>query len=254
MQIIEPASCLTPYIKAFMIVESNDERSNRLLPDTALVMAIRYKGTVRYIHEESNRYLPAFSLSGLRRSSSIVHYSRDSGNILVQFKSTGAAAFFPQPLHELFASNISLDNFFSPSELRALEDQVYCPGTIEHKVKIVEQFLISKLNYQAPDLLIAGAIQKIQSTGGLLKIRQLADSLAISHDAFEKRFRKTVGATPKQYASIVRMKTLINQLQLNEPLTTLALEAGFFDQSHFIREFKRFTGQTPTDFLVAENR
>lgn len=83
----------------------------------------------------------------------------------------------------------------------------------------------------------------------MLSVKELSDNLHVSLDVFEKRFRKTVGTTPKQFADIVRMKALIGQAPANGPLLNSALDAGFFDQSHFIRNFKKFTGQTPKEFF-----
>ena len=250
MRIIEPTACLRPFIKAFIIVESSGDTVNHLLPDTAVTLAFRYKGAVSYLNSGLNGpLLPAFSVSGIRKSPKTVHYSGNSGNILVQFREGGAAAFFPLPIHELFESNLSLDNFFGSPKIRQLEEQISYADSMEEKIKIIERFLIAKIPAQQPDLLIASSIEKINTANGMLRIKALAEDLYISHDAFEKRFRKTVGATPKQFADIVRMKFLISQGKLNRPLTGSALDAGFFDQSHFIREFRKFTGRTPTEFF-----
>ncbi|WP_259065134.1 helix-turn-helix domain-containing protein [Mucilaginibacter sp. X4EP1] len=249
MWIVEPSSRLSPYIKAFMVIESDDILVNRLLPDTSIVLAIRYKGTVHYKKEHEGTNLPVFSISGLRKTARLVQYGKDTGNILVQFKEAGAAAFLKSPVHELFESNLALNHFFNISELEELEEQIHHTETIDQKIKIVEQFLIARLRYQKPDLLVAASIQKIHAAKGLLRMKQLADSLYISTDAFEKRFRKLVGTTPKQFAAIVRMNSVIAQGHLDEPLVNSALNAGFFDQSHFIKDFKTFTGQTPTEFF-----
>lgn len=249
MRIIQPALNLRPYIATFMIVESSEELINRVLPGTSVVMAIRYKGSVAVMHEDKRFQLSSFSITGLRKHSRIIHYAKESGNILVLFKEAGAAAFFRQPLHELFESDTPVDNLFGNSVISYIEEQLHEEVTIEGKIKIIERFLTSRLLSQKPDILVEHSIKKINAFNGLLKIKSLASDLNISHDAFEKRFRKIVGATPKQYASIVRMKSLIDNGPLDQSFTQLALDAGFFDQAHFIKEFKKFTGQTPSDFF-----
>ena len=254
MQTFEPAACLSPYIKAFVVIESNDVLVNRLLPDTCVVAAIRLNGDVQFKDEAGSTRLPMWSLSGLRRSYSIVEYGKNSANVLVQFREGGAAAFFNLPIHELFGLNVSLDNFFKPSELAVLEEELQSVVSVEQKVGIVQQFFIARISYQKADLLIADSVGKIKAASGILNVKDLSDSLFISLDAFEKRFRKSVGTTPKRFADIVRMKALITQAEATGTLLKPALDAGFFDQSHFIRDFKKFTGLTPKELLRGQPR
>ncbi len=82
-----------------------------------------------------------------------------------------------------------------------------------------------------------------------MNVNQLADELCISQDAFEKRFRKVVGCSPKHFSSIVRLKNLISQPQSKQSFTEIAFDNGYFDQAHFNKNFKLFTGQNPTDFF-----
>lgn len=249
MQIFEPASCLDPFIKAFVVVESNGTLVNRLLPDTSVVAAIRLQGLVHYQEENGNARLPVLSISGLRKSFKIAEYGKNSANILVQFKEGGAAAFFDLPIHELFELNVGLDQFFKASELMLLEEQLGAAKSIQSKVNVVQQFFMARVRNRKSDLLIAHSVEKIKAARGLLSVKELSDNLYVSLDVFEKRFRKVVGTTPKQFADIVRMKALIGQGTINGQVLESALDAGFFDQSHFIRNFKKFTGQTPKEFF-----
>lgn len=251
MQIFEPIDCLRPFIKAFMVVESNDLIVNRLLPDTSVTVAIRLGGHVQFKEQAGNTCLPKWSLSGLRKSFRLVEYGKNSANILVQFKAGGTTAFFDLPIHEIFESNVDLDNFFKQSELTVLDEQLQETVTIREKVDVVQQFFIATIHYHTEDLLIANSVEKIKAVNGQLNVKGLSDSLNISLDSFEKRFRRYVGATPKEFADIVRMRTIIGQGQIPDNLLLSALDAGFFDQSHFTRNFKRFTGLTPKKFFHA---
>lgn len=249
MRTFAPDPRLSPYIKSFVLVESHDISVNRLLPDTSLVAAIRFNGMVQFREKTGHTALPVLSLSGLRKSFRLVEYGQKSSNLLVLFREGGTTAFFDLPLHEVFESNIALDIFCSTSELITLQEQVETSQSAEQKVGIVQQFFIAKLRHQNTDQLILHSVGKIKAAKGIVNIKDLSDSLFISLDAFEKRFRKNVGATPKQFADIVRMKSVINQIGQTGILLGPALNAGFFDQSHFIRDFKKFTGLTPTGFF-----
>jgi len=117
-----PTELLRPFIKTYLIVESQDELVNNILPDTSLVMAFRYKGRLHCVANDTKNYLPYSSLSGLRKSLRLFNYSKDTGNILILFKEAGAAAFFKEPLHEIFEENVSLDNFISPQKVSIIEN------------------------------------------------------------------------------------------------------------------------------------
>ncbi|MFZ6013396.1 MAG: helix-turn-helix domain-containing protein, partial [Bacteroidota bacterium] len=109
--------------------------------------------------------------------------------------------------------------------------------------------LIGKLKTQRLDPLVFHAAEKIRLGQGGIRVKELMETLPISRDAFEKKFRRIVGTSPKQFSNIIRMRTLLEKGKGNKSLTDLAYEAGYFDQSHFIKDFKLFTGQTPSQFF-----
>jgi len=248
-----PTELLRPFIKSYRIVESEVEMTNRILPSTSLVAAFRYKGQVSYIADSKQEYLPASTISGLRKSVRLIHYLPNSATIIVLFKETGAKAFFSEPLYELFEESISLDTFIKRHTIEIIEEQLAEAQNNIQRIAIIEQFLLSRLGSHTPDKLISTAVEIIHSTKGAIKIKELADTLYISNDAFEKRFRKVVGTSPKQFSSIIRMETIVTQKQQAENLAEIAFNAGYYDQSHFNKDFKLFTGQTPTAFYKSPN-
>lgn len=244
-----PTELLRPFIRNYIIVESEDEMTNRILPNTSLALAFRYKGQVGYLSGGKQETLPALTISGLRKSVRLIHYLQDSATIIVLFKETGARAFFNEPLYELFEESISLDTFMKRHEVEVIEEQLAKAQINIQRVAIIERFLLSKLRSYSPDRLISTALEIIHSTKGAIKIRELADALYISNDAFEKRFRKVVGTSPKQFSAIVRMQTIVTQKQPAENFADIAFKAGYYDQPHFNKDFKLFTGLTPADFF-----
>ncbi|MNL12058.1 DNA-binding transcriptional regulator AraC [compost metagenome] len=179
----------------------------------------------------------------------LINYAAQSSALIIEFEETGASAFFKLPLHELFEESISLAHFFPQLEISIVEERLAEAESNLAKINIVEQFLYSKLLQHTPDRLVSDAIAKIHANKGLIRINELAQSLFISNDAFEKRFRKTVGATPKQFSSIIKIKAIIDQNPTPGSFTEIALEYGYYDQPHFNKDFKLFTGQTPTEFF-----
>ncbi len=246
---ISPSAVLQPYIRHYIVIESSGNLANRVLPDTSLVLAFRFRGNINYTAEGLQTNLPASVVSGLRNSARIINYSPNSGAVLVVFKEALAQALFKVPAHEFFNTSIALDNLISRQKSAEFEERLAGAADNTRRIAIVEQLLLSQLTYITPDKLVLSAVQKIGMARGYIKIKDLANSLYISQDAFEKRFRKTIGATPKQFSSITRMRSLVGMAKQTQNLSALAFNAGYFDQPHFNKDFKLFTGLTPTDFF-----
>jgi AraC-like DNA-binding protein len=170
---------------------------------------------------------------------------------LIFFRAGGITAFFKTPAHALFNESVSLDYLVRQDVLSLLEDRLGYAENNSGRIAVAEAFLLQQLagRSTAADSLVMAALQKIHQHQGNLSIKQLTASLYSSPDAFEKHFRKVVGTTPKQFASLVRMQSVIQHRSLLPGLTSLALDAGYFDQSHFNKAFKQFTGLTPSDFF-----
>ena len=116
------------------------------------------------------------------------------------------------------------------------------------RIQIVERFLVSQLKDIHTDKLIVEAVKLIYQTKGTIRIKELNEKLFISQCPFEKRFRKVVGTTAKKFASIVRFNSVLDNLNHIKSLTEICYENNFFDQAHFIKYFKHFTGDTPENF------
>jgi AraC-like DNA-binding protein len=244
-----PSPILQPYIKSFLVIESEQRMVNRILPDTSIVIAFRLRGQVTFSDNGSIHHFPQSVISGIRTSSRIVDYASNTANLLVIFKEGGAAAFFKEPLHELGSISVSLDYLIQPSKVNALEEKLAAADNNPHRIRIIEQFFLSELKNTQPDWLVSEAIQQIRFSKGDIKIKDLLSALPISRDPFEKRFRKITGTTPKHFAAIIRLKNLIENYSGAISLTEAAYSAGYYDQAHFIKDFRSFTGQTPHDFF-----
>jgi AraC-like DNA-binding protein len=244
-----PADGLKPFVKTFLFIESTRATVNKLLPDTSIVLAFRLRGSITDKSQDDDRHLPASVITGLRRSPRFLLYADKTACLLVIFKEGGAATVFNEPLHELFSKSLSLDELVPRSQLQLIEEQLYQADDNKARVNVIERFLLSRLHYGQPDQLINHAIQKIKLVKGNVKVRNLAGDMAISLDPFEKRFRRVTGISPKQFADTVRLRSLIGQFSISENLTNIALEAGYFDQAHFNKDFHSFTGLAPQQFF-----
>ena len=243
---------MLPYVKSFAISENEAGGSYKVLPDTGIVMGFQYTGKLSYQHNELAVPLSTAGITGLQDKFRVFINSKNTGTVLVMFSETGAAAFFKQPMHELFGQSLALSDLLLQSQMDVVSEQVSEAGTDAERIKTVENFLVTCLSKKENDALVTLAVTLIKQTKGNIKIAALTEKLHISQSRFEKRFRKIVGASPKKFASIVRLKNILSAPAQANRLIDIGLEAGYFDQSHFIRDFKTFTGQTPEQFFKKE--
>lgn len=248
-----PCDILKPFVKTFAVQEADEERSYKILPDTNIVIGFQYKGRLSVVENGCENKLATAGITGLTDRYKVFKNSGSIGSVLVYFKETGARTFFKQPLHELFQESISLDNFILRSELLVLEEQLGEARTDQERVNIVEQFLISRMTVEAPDKLVAAALALIHQHKGNIRIGILAEQLHTSQSPLEKRFRQVVGTSAKKFAAIVRLKHVLKNFTADKSLTELGYEAGFYDQAHFIKEFKSFTGESPSQYFSSGN-
>ena len=92
------------------------------------------------------------------------------------------------------------------------------------------------------------------STNGSTSINQILKDDLPKRRQLERNFKKQIGISPKQLGKVLRLQTALKML-LNdkESLTNIAYESEYFDQAHFIKDFKEFTGTTPKEFIDNEN-
>lgn len=243
-----PTDRLKPYIRYFVVSENDVETEYKILPSTGLVIGFQYRGQLATIKDKKENKLSSAGITGISDSYKIFKNSANIGTILVCFTETGFAHFASHPANELFNLSISLDNIFNKSEVKEVEEKLSLSITDKQRIKIVEQFLLSQLKDIQADKLIVEAVKLIYQSKGAIRIKELNEKLFISQSPFEKRFRKVVGTTPKKFASIIRFNTVLDNLNKTKSLTEICYENNFFDQAHFIKDFKQFTGDTPEDF------
>jgi len=116
------------------------------------------------------------------------------------------------------------------------------------RMTLLTNFLVAKFLQEKPrDTLVEESLRLIHTNIGSLHVKDLLDSLNISERQFERRFTQTVGLTPNVYLRMKRFNEAIRMIKTRrfKRLTDVAFALNFSDQSHFIRDFKAFSGMTP---------
>lgn len=243
-----PSPALQPYIKQFAIAENETENSYKVFPSTGLVIGFQYKGRLSTIANDTETKLATAGITGMKDGFSVFKNTAGTGTVLVYFTETGFAHFSTHPANELFNQSLSLDNVFTKTKIAETEEKLAEAATDPQRIRIIEKLLLSQLKELKTDQLIIEAVKMIYASKGSIRIKELNEKLFTSQSPFEKRFRKLVGTTPKKFASIVRFNTVLDELGTHKSLTDICYEHGFFDQAHFIKDFKQFTGESPEQF------
>lgn len=231
-----------------VISENPEEHTYKIFPSLGLVVGFQYKGRLSILNNSGEYRLSPAGITGISDSFKVFKNTAGTGTILVFFTEVGLAQFSSCPAQELFNQSISLDNLFDKRKVEQVEEKLAFSLTDAERIKVVEVFLEEHLKETIEDQLIIRAVTIIYSSKGSMRIKELLQQLHISQSAFEKRFRKIVGTSPKKFASIVRFNTVLNELGQEKSLTEICYDNNFFDQAHFIKDFKQYTGETPENF------
>jgi AraC-like DNA-binding protein len=161
------------------------------------------------------------------------------------------------PATELRDRCVPVDAVWQRSVNR-IRNQVSDITSATEALRVAEEELRSRLA-EAP----SRGLDLVQHTGGCLEtswgavpVGALADSAGVSGNHLAAQFKFHVGVTPKRVARIYRFARLILSVDALRPVdwSELAQTAGYFDRAHFSREFKDFTGYTPTEYLALRRR
>src|SRR5262245_47484293 len=125
-------------------------------------------------------------------------------------------------------------------------------GAYEQAATTLEEFLIQKALVRTFDRkLIQTAAKLLHHTRGQYRIAELADYCQVSVRQLQRGFQQVIGTSPKVFARILRFQEAQRRLMFDPDadLTTLGYDCGYFDQAHFIKDFKEFSGKTPTEYV-----
>jgi AraC-like DNA-binding protein len=245
----QPCAALRPFVQGFVAVDCTAGHADAHWPGTGLVAAFRLRGECRL---DYGGQAPRAGLTGLfERERRHLH---GAGNLmaLVRFTPIGAAAFFRHPLHELANATVALQDVADDTTaFDALSEQLMqAAGSVQDCLERLEAFFLARLGNTAIDPLAAAAVNWIGRAGPDVRIAALVRQAGVSHSALERRFRQAVGVSPKRFARLVRLQRVMRLHAGGASLTALAQDAGYFDQSHFIKDFKQVTGLAPQAYFA----
>lgn len=169
----------------------------------------------------------------------------------IRFYEGGAYPFLGLPLNHL-KNEISLLDSLATLNLVGLHARLYESPSLASRINLLETWLLRLLargKERSP--LIPYSLTLLRSGSGQASIPTIAQKLAVSQRHLERLYQSQVGMSPKQYARLLRVESARLALKqgAHHTITELAVELGFYDQPHFIREFRAVVGMTPSAYL-----
>lgn len=252
----QPSKKLKPYIKQYWaldhILANREKYTQRIIP-SGLTELILYLGHKPEAHTENRSLEDHFLLNGQQNDYYDILISESLSIFSILFTPHGISQFFSLPINELQNNSVPL-KYVNKKLYGELESKLSKEISFLEKVSIVESCLIKLLKNNSKEYefkRITSTIQDIQLAKGNIDIGTLASNACLSRKQFERIFTEYIGISPKQYLKIIRLQATIYFKSKNEKstLTELAYENGYYDQSHFINDFKILTGLTPKQFF-----
>jgi AraC-like DNA-binding protein len=192
-------------------------------------------------------------VSGAHCQPYVIHTAQQASLLGVRFKLGRARDVIGVPLHVLGNEHVALSDIWGNAAF-ALQDSVMKAKTPEELCVQVERFLGARLRgARGPHPVIAEAIRALAGAEDPSPVTAVACASGLSARRFIEVFHRDVGLRPKQFSRVMRFRRALSLLGRgpDESLAALALEAGYYDQAHFTREFKELSGLSPTAYRSA---
>jgi AraC-like DNA-binding protein len=167
----------------------------------------------------------------------------------IEFNPQRAYRFFHFNLNEIQNKIYSLSDVLE-STGKQLTEQIAETTSAQQKIFLAQKFLLNQLALHEEDLIFEYCVEKIQSSKGTISIKELEKKTGYSSRWLNMKFNDKLGASPKNLSSIIRFKQYYQSLISNDEKSFFKNDFYnlYYDQSHFIKAFKRFTGLPPTRF------
>lgn len=169
----------------------------------------------------------------------------------IAFQPLGINSFIRQDLHTLLANRESKDfDIFSP-DIDPILDQVYDTDSIDEKVQLLDNFLLE--NYvEFKEERLCNAVKLLLNSSKKYSVQELSEYLSVSRKTLYRLFKIHLDCSVKDYINVVQFRKAVEEYQeaMKKPqFVNLAHEADYYDQSEFIRHFKKITGFNPKRFF-----
>ncbi|WP_077418548.1 helix-turn-helix transcriptional regulator [Chryseobacterium sp. JV274] len=251
MQIL-PSASLAPYIKSYTVVTiDNDLRDEVFYPSGYIDLIINISGgAAATIINGKRKDTPDIELLGHLTLPTRLTVAQGTSVLIARIYPYAGTLFFSDPLSEF--TNYATDMYdVAKSGSTDLYDHIMFADSLYKKINILEAYFLQQLkkneNRVKKAIMVQALSQQFLMNHHTLDLPALAQASGLSERYIQKLYLTNVGISPSAFAAVIRFnKSLQMVLNTPESLTTIAYDCGYYDQAHFIKEFKKFTGITPS--------
>lgn len=231
-----------------------DHSIERVVPTGHVFVIFELDGMVRNTFDNAtlkpNASFQQAWVSGMHRNYISISAHPDSEMFVIQFKAYGACPFLHRPMAEL-AERVVPATELPGARLQEMRQGLFAAASSVDKFQITEDWLEQQFRADlVPPGAIVAVVEQLQEQPAA-KLNDIIDGFDGSQKHLITQFKKFIGLTPKQYQRVLRFNDVFQQMQSDQFLSwsDIAHRCGYSDQSHFIREFKHFSGFNPASFL-----
>ncbi len=254
-----PGPPLNNFVELFWFYDGFPKRPHkkeRLMPDGSVELVINLNEDEARIYDRENlnkcERLPGTLVCGPHSGFFVIDTAEQDSVMGIHFKPGGAFPFFNAPVDELHNLHVSLEDLWGP-EAGLLRERLLEAPTPENKFQELEASLLAQAwkpleSHRAVGVAL-GLFRNIHTAPA---IADVADQIGISSRRFIQLFSNEVGLTPKLFCRVRRFQQVLKTIHAGAEVDwiDLAASCGYFDQVHFIHDFKAFSGINPTTYLA----
>jgi AraC-like DNA-binding protein len=252
-----PHAILQDTVKCLWIHEGtySADQIQAITPDGCVELIFNFGSPYRLLATTPPRALPRAVVVGFQKQTIPISVEGTVKVVAARLFAWGALALLQEEIGALTGAVTALGAGWD-----TLQERLACQvrhGHYEQASKILEDFLLQKTLTRACDLtLVQTAAQLLYQSGGQCRIEEVAAYCQASVRQLERGFRRVIGASPKFFARTLRFEQAQRCLLFDPEtdLTRLAQRCGYFDQAHFIKEFRAFTSHTPSQYARQTRR
>lgn len=253
-QLFEPSSDLTALVKCYWTLESPKEEipeKQTIVPDGCMEMIFHYGDLYKqYIGDRYSIIQPKCFVIGQLTRPLEIEPTGETGIFAVRFHPNGFLPFTNIPIKEMENTAVSLERLFG-KDGQGIEQKILNASSISERIKLIEIFLLSRLTaIETVDRIVKSTVEIILMANGQLSVDELSRQTNVNRRQLVRRFSSVIGLSPKQLSKTIRLQATFKMLLSKQftSLTSVAYDNEYYDQSHFIKDFKEFTGFTPKEF------